>query len=110
MKILINESEKVKLGIYLLNKYYRDIKRYSGFTSIPNSKLFLNSKNLIVMGFDTKTDNLYVFYPDIWKTLEDIGHLSRTEILESIRIWVNEKYDINPLSIAPTKTIMDYLS
>lgn len=92
MKLITSKDQSKDAAIFILNKFYGDLKEYNNGTSIA---YYRDSDKKVIMVFSIKSEFLWVVYDEIWSILKMMFKFRFIEISEAVEEWVNKSYDLN---------------
>jgi len=93
MNIIVDRPQLVKVVKLYLTKNYGNLTPKTS-SKYPDSVFYVNSDNVILMGYDKKTNYVRIDNTNIWSKLERYFYLNYDDIQLIMKDWLEEHYGL----------------
>jgi|688.fasta_scaffold512287_4 hypothetical protein len=96
MKLIITENKLAKVALTWLNNNFGDLKPI-----VKEYKTYYVNEDRLPLFYyhqDSKNDNVYINYYEIWSFLESMFDMDYQQIQGVIRDWLGETYNLRGLT------------
>ena len=96
MNIIVDRPQLVRVVLLYLNMNFGNLTPKTN-SKYPNSVLYVDSDNKVIMDYYKETGIIWVHFEQIWLKINSLFSLNNSEFQSIMKVWLEETYNLKDL-------------